>query len=84
MRETRGPEARLEEVGEDIRARVERLPALLDKAEQLAGAVSDRGLKLDTGAAGGFGGAVAGGLTASQWRAVALVAIALLVLTIIL
>ena len=83
MRENRGPEARLADAADEIRVRIERLPSLLDKAEQLAGLVSDRGLKLDTTATGRFGSAGEGGFTAGQWRAVALLAIALLALTII-
>jgi len=77
MRENRSPEARLREAAGEIARRVEHLPALLAKADDLAAMVTADGLRLHPDPIRDLRGEEN---RSSGWRLAALVALGLLIL----
>jgi ubiquinone biosynthesis protein len=77
MRENRSPEARLREAAGEIARRVEHLPALLAKADDLAAMVTADGLRLHPDTIRDLRGEEN---RSSGWRLAALVALGLLIL----
>jgi len=67
MRENRGPEARVRRAGRELATVLERLPALLDSLESVAGEVAAGGLRLHPETTEALKGRGAGGGRIADW-----------------